>query len=161
MNNRNIKEKKHRLPLSFYKGRVRITFTLCLDGQKAFFTKKTTIEKFLEILRKTNNKHDCKNWVYIFMPDHLHLIIEGNSEKSDLWKMITLFKQKTGFWLSHNTEEIKWQKDFYDHIHRKNEDLKKHITYLLDNPVRKGLVDHWQNYPFKGSLDFNLQEIIT
>ena len=75
--------------------------------------------------------------------------------------MITLFKQKTGFWLSRNTGGIKWQKDFYDHIHRKNEDLKKHITYLLDNPVRKGLVDHWQNYPFKGSLDFNLQEIIT
>ena len=158
MKNRNIKEKKHRLPLLLYKGKVRITFTLCVEGKKTFFARKTTVNKFLEILREAKNKHDCKNWVYIFMPDHLHLIIEGNSEKSDLWRMMSLFKQKTGFWLSQNAIGIKWQKDFYDHIHRKDEDLKKHIIYLLNNPVRKGLVDNWQNYQ-KVAATFKLRKI--
>jgi len=63
--------------------------------------------------------------------------------------------------LSKNKEGIRWQKDFYDHIHRKDEDLKKHITYILDNSVRRGLIENWKEYPFKGSLDFNLEEVIA
>ena len=94
------------------------------------------------------------------MPDHLHLVLEGKSEKSDLWKAVGLFKQKTGFLLSKNKKDIRWQKDFYDHLHRKDEDLKKHIIYILDNSVRSGLVDNWEDYPFKGSLDFDLEEIV-
>jgi len=160
MNRRNIKEKPHRLNLNLYKGLVRATFTLCLEGRKSYFVEQYVVNNFLEILKESKDKYDCKNWVYIFMPDHLHLIMEGNSEKSNLWKMIVLFKQKTGFWLSQNSNKIKWQKDFYDHIHRKNEDLMKHIIYLLENPVRKMLVLNWKDYPFKGSLDFNLEDII-
>jgi REP element-mobilizing transposase RayT len=94
------------------------------------------------------------------MPDHLHIVNEDILEESDLWKMMSFFKQKTGFWLSRNKKDMKWQKDFYDHIHRKEENLKKHIIYILNNPVRKGIVSDWQNYPFRGSLDFNLEDII-
>jgi putative transposase len=125
------REKKHRLSLDCYKGRVRVTFTLCVEEKKVLFTEKVIVDTFLEILLEAKNKHDCRNWVFIFMPDHLHLILEGNSEKADLWKTLVLFKQKTGFWLSKNRKGMRWQKDFYDHIHRKEEDLKKHITYNL------------------------------
>lgn len=38
---------------------------------------------------------------------------------------------------------------------------KKHIIYILDNPVRKGLVSDWKDYPFKGSLDFSLEDITS
>lgn len=154
------KEKKHRLPLDCYRGRVRASFTLCIENKTAFFTEEIIVNKFLEILGEAGNKYDCKNWVYTFMPDHLHLVLEGNSEIADLWKTVVLFKQKTGFWLSKNGNGIRWQKDFYDHIHRKEEELRKHIAYILNNPVRKGLVDNWKDYPFKGSLDFELEEII-
>lgn len=122
---------------------------------------KGTVDKFIEILKEAKKKYNCKNWVYIFMPDHLHTVNEGLSDSSNLWKMINLFKQKTGYWLAENKKEIRWQKDFYDHIHRKEEDLKKHITYILNNPVRKGLVSDWKEYPFKGSLDFSLEEIVS
>jgi len=86
------KERKHRLSLDYYKGRKRATFTFCIENRKAFFAEKTIVEKFLEILTETKVKYDCKNWVYIFMPDHLHLILEGNSEKADLWETVVLFK---------------------------------------------------------------------
>ncbi|CUU10830.1 Transposase IS200 like [Candidatus Kryptobacter tengchongensis] len=94
------------------------------------------------------------------MPDHLHLVLEGNSEEADLWKAIVYFKQKTGYWLSRNGWDAKWQKDFYDHILRKDEDLKKHIRYILENPVRKGLTNDWMNYEFKGSIDYDLSDIL-
>jgi len=154
-------ERKHRLPLSSYKGVVLATFTLCIDNKRTLFTEKIIVDKFLEILNESKNKHDCKNWVYIFMPEHLHIILEGNSQKADLWKTIVLFKQKTGFWLSKNMKAIQWQKDFYDHIHRREDDLKKHILYILNNPVRKNIVRDWYEYPYKGSLDYNLDEVIS
>lgn len=153
-------ENKHRLSLECYKGKVKTTFTLCVDGKKTLFKEEPIVNKFIEIMTDAINKYNCKNWVYMFMPDHLHLVLEGNSEDSDLWKTIVLFKQKSGFWLARNNKKIRWQKDFFDHIHRKEEDLKKHIFYVLNNPVRKGLVNDWKNYPFKGSLDFNLDEIV-
>lgn len=155
------RERKHRLSLDHYEGKVRVTFTFCIEGRKNLFTEKAVIDKFLEILKQAKDTYDCKNWAYIFMPDHLHLILEGNSEKADLWKTVRLFKQKTGFWLSNNRKGIRWQKDFYDHIHRKGEDLKKHIIYIMENSVRRGLIDSWEDYPFKGSLDFDLEEIIV
>ena len=157
---KNISESKHRLSLDCYKGRVRITFTLCVKDRRQLFITKTLVDQFLAILKNTEEKYECINWAYLFMPAHLHLIMEGMSDRSDLWKMIVLFKQKTGFWLSQNAPEIQWQKDFYDHIHRADDDLKKQIRYILENPLRKKLVSDWKIYPFKGSLDFNLDEII-
>jgi hypothetical protein len=52
---------------------------------------------------------------------------------------------------------IKWQKDYYDHILRKKENLNIHIKYILNNPVRAGLVDYWKQYPYKGSTLYNLE----
>lgn len=148
MINKSIKEKKHRLPLSCYQGEVRVTFALCVEGKKTLFAQKAIVDKFIEILKEAENKFNCKNWVYIFMPDHLHLILEGKSEQSDLWKTIILFKQKTGFWLSQN-KMSGWQKDFYDHIHRKEDDLQKHVIYILNNPVRKGLSTVLYHYTWR------------
>ena len=90
------------------------------------------------------------------MPDHCHITIEGRSERADLWKCIVNFKQYSGFWLAKNN--IKWQKDFYDHILRKEEDIKKHVMYILNNPVRKGIIENWKNYPYKGSTKFDFNE---
>jgi len=68
------------------------------------------------------------------------------------------FKQKTGFWLSRNHSTVHWQKDFYDHIVRSNEAIEKHIQYILNNPVRMGLVGNWKDHPFKGSTIHRLDE---
>jgi putative transposase len=157
---KNISESKHRLPLDYYKGRIRATFTICVKDRRQLFTTKTVVDQFLATPKNIENKYECINWVYLFMPDHLHLIMEGRTDRSDLWKMIVLFKQKTGFWLAQKMPEIQWQKNFYDHIHRTDEDLKKQIRYILENPLRKKLVSDWIIYPFKGSLDFNLFEIM-
>ena len=166
-----IKEKKHRLEKKFYRGFVRATFTICIKDKKKLFYRGLynaqpevcgyqIVSLFNEILKEILAKQKIKNWVYVYMPDHLHLILEGSDEKSNLLKAIYFFKQKTGFWLSKNMRQFCWQKDFYDHIHRKDEDLKKQIRYILDNPVRAGLVKNWEEYPFKGSLDYDLEDIL-
>ena len=45
-----------------------------------------------------------------------------------------------------------WQKDFYDHHIRANEDYGAQVRYVLRNPVRRGLVAHWEHWPHRGVL---------
>ena len=94
------------------------------------------------------------------MPDHLHLIITGIDDEADLLKAVSIFKQKTGFWMSKNKVNARWQKDFFDHVIKKGESLTTNIKYILDNPVRRGIVTEWQKYPFIGSIGYKLEDIL-
>ena len=51
-----------------------------------------------------------------------------------------------------------WQLSFWDHFLRGDERLELVIEYVLNNPVRSGLVARWRDYPFSGSLVFDLGE---
>ncbi|MGB2870177.1 MAG: hypothetical protein WBD36_17140, partial [Bacteroidota bacterium] len=67
--------------------------------------------------------------------------------------------QQTGFWLSQNHPSVHWQKDFYDRILRDEEEVERHILYILENPVKKGMVENWKEYPYKGSTVYKLDEM--
>ena len=94
------------------------------------------------------------------MPDHQHLIISGKNADSDLWKTVGIYKQRSGFWLSENNSILGWQKDFYDHIIRRNQDVTALVRFILDNPVRKGLAQSWEEYRFKGSIGCKLKDVL-
>jgi len=55
---------------------------------------------------------------------------------------------------------VQWQKDFFDHVNKKDESLANNVKYIVDNPVRKGIVAQCQEYPFKGSIGYNLEDIL-
>jgi REP element-mobilizing transposase RayT len=118
------------------------------------------LNKFIDVLESVAAEMGCYFPVYCFMPDHQHLIITGRQKDSDIWKTIVRYKQKTGFWLS-KSGSWRWQKDFYDHIIKSNEDVAIQVKYILDNPVRKGLVRSWEEYPFKGSIGCRLEDILA
>jgi len=154
-----VKEKKHRLDLGCYEGEIRASFTLCIQGRKQVFITSDIVKNFATILEDSAKKHSCVNWIYLFMPDHFHCVLHGTNSNANIWKSIVLFKQKTGYWFSKNMPATQWQKDFFDYVHRKETELQKHIFYILNNPVRAGIVNKWQDYRFKGALDFNLEDL--
>jgi hypothetical protein len=49
-----------------------------------------------------------------------------------------------------------WQTTFWDHFLRGDERLAHAIEYVLNNPVRSGLVERWCDYRFSGSIVFEL-----
>lgn len=158
-----IKEKRHRLPVEFYRGEISVAFTLCIRNDVASGFSLSEIEivnTFTEILGSIIEKAGCIVPVYCFMPDHQHLIITGMRGDSDIWKVIVSYKQKTGFWMSTNKPGMRWQKDFYDHIIRVNKDVATQVRYILDNPVRKGLASCWEEYRFKGSIGCELDDVL-
>jgi hypothetical protein len=94
------------------------------------------------------------------MPDHAHVILQGQDDSADAWQTMVDFKQLTGFWLGRNRSQDAWQKNFYDHIIRINEDLGAQIRYIANNPVRWELVKIWSDYPFTGAIGLDLLEVM-
>jgi putative transposase len=41
-----------------------------------------------------------------------------------------------------------WQRRFWEHHIRDQEDLQNHIQYCWHNPVKHGLVDHPKDWPY-------------
>ncbi len=161
-----LKEKKHRLPREFYKGEISAAFTLCLKkdlgnvGAGFTLRERKIVDMFTGFLTSVVIKERCIVPVYCFMDDHQHLIISGTGLDGDIWKTVVSYKQKTGFWMSVNRPEMKWQKDFYDHVIRTRKDMVTQVNYILNNPVRKQLISFWGEYPFKGSIGCNLEDFL-
>lgn len=155
-----IREKSHRLPKESYKGEISTIFTLCIKNRISLFTEPDIVNAFIDILKGIILKGDYIIPVYCFMPDHQHLIIRGAGADCDIRQAVISYKQKTGFWMRINKINARWQKDFYDHIIRKHEELPVQVRYILDNPVRNGIVSYWQDYPFKGSIGCKLDDVL-
>jgi REP element-mobilizing transposase RayT len=40
-----------------------------------------------------------------------------------------------------------WQSESYDHIVRDEDEFYRIINYIINNPVKAGLVENWQDWP--------------
>ena len=156
-----IREKHHRLPEEYYRGYRIVSFTCRVQNQLMFFTTDEIFFLFEEMLLEAIDKHACDAYVYLFMPDPAHMILATKDDSGEVLKAMKLFKQKSGFWLSKHRQNVKWQKDYYDHILRREEDIQKHVRYILANPVRAGIVEDWKDYKFRGSTVFDLDSWST
>lgn len=45
-----------------------------------------------------------------------------------------------------------WQKGFFDHVLRCSESYSQKWQYMLENPVRAGLVSEWSQWPWQGEV---------
>ena len=41
-----------------------------------------------------------------------------------------------------------WQHENYDHVVRDEAERQRIVTYILNNPVKANLVEHWQDWPW-------------
>ena len=151
-----MKEKPHRLHSSCYTGCNAVAFTLCCNKKECFFNDEKLIFECLKTLKKEIDSFNVINWGYVFMPDHMHMILQGRETNANLLKLLNMFKQKTSYNIKNQLNPLfSWQKSYYDHILRSEKELSKHIRYIAENPVRKGLIDDWRKYKYFGSLSFD------
>jgi REP element-mobilizing transposase RayT len=155
-----VHEKPHRLPRDRYRGQVSVAYTVCIENRLPLFTHGNVVTVAIDRLTRSAQKHDCNILIYCFMPEHLHLITRGKSPSADVWQAVVAFKQLLGFWLGANRPQFHLQKDFHDHVIRADEDLVAQIRYVAMNPVRRGLVQEWHEYPYTGAIGVDLFEIL-
>jgi REP element-mobilizing transposase RayT len=93
---------------------------------------------------------------YCLMPDHAHLLarVRGPTPLPafiQAWKSLCYAERR-----GRTQPEPFWQRSFFDHAVRQEEDLRQIALYILANPVRKRLVPDWRRYPLSGSFVFDL-----
>ena len=94
------------------------------------------------------------------MPDHLHLLVEGLSDDADLKNCMRIFKQQSSFaWLMAHEQPL-WQRGYFDRVLREEDDTVTVARYILDNPVRAGIVDTPDQYLFLGSFAMDLRDLL-
>jgi len=153
-----VRAKKHRLPAAAYVGRKTVAFTACVEQRKALFVEAELVESCVHLLDHWTRAHDCLVPVYCFMPDHLHVLIQGQADASRPKAAMDEFKYATGL-LPAKSAVGAWQTDYHDQIIRRSDDWRRQAFYILNNPVRAGLAEDPYAYPFTGSLGFELQEM--
>lgn len=84
------------------------------------------------------------------MPDHLHLFA-GCSE-SDFTLEQWMKYWKSDFSRRFGRPECRWQTDHWDTRVRAATAYEEKWHYMLENPVRHGLVAHADDWPYKGEI---------
>ena len=82
------------------------------------------------------------------MPDHLHLLLELQTES------LSIAVGRVKALISRRLKAIPtgglWQASFHDHALRRKENFLTIGRYLLDNPVRAGLVSRAADWRWRG-----------
>jgi len=95
------------------------------------------------------------------MPDHLHLLVHGQSETAQCKGFIALAKQYSAYYYSKECRQRLWQRYGYERTLRKDEDTLTVAQYILENPVRAGIVATVPDYPFVGSLICEWKDLLA
>jgi putative transposase len=77
------------------------------------------------------------------MPDHVHLVVWF----PEIEKRIQIIVSKWKEWTA-KTLKIEWQRDFFEHRLRNEENFRGKADYILENPVRAGLVKRADDWPY-------------
>lgn len=147
------------------------------------FTKIFKETRYINILLENINfyrfKYGFLLLAYVIMPDHLHMLIHPNPDRpEDISSIMEDFKKFTSRQLRRQMEEdkrTKWLESFrlktpkkrnwrYQVWQERFDDLgiysltaaRAKINYIHSNPVRKGMVDKPEEYPYSSARNYIL-----
>jgi len=159
MPRRGVHGPRPRLATFDYKGAYRYFVTICADEDRSVFAGEWPYEEVVTVLSQVAGKSGFHVLVYTFMPNHVHILVEGE-EGADFKEFVRLFKSRTGYSWKRRTGDTLWQKSYYERVLREGEDTRAVARYILENPVRRGLCADAASYPYTGSFVVPLNEIL-
>ena len=140
-------------------------FTLVTYQRRKLFTSPQAFELLDLAISKVKTYHPFTIDAFCILPDHVHFLWTMNENDSDYSLRIGQLKRYftrmylDNFELNSNINDSRkkrcetaiWQRRFWEHTIRDNDDLSRHIEYIHFNPVKHGLVyapRDWQNSSF-------------
>lgn len=111
-----------------------------------------------EIHKEADRQYEL--YAYCIMPNHVHLLILSLIEKfppsnmksaiSPIAEIMRLLKGRTARYcnLALNRAGKFWHHEYYDHFVRNEKEMERIILYILNNPVKAGLVTEWKEWKF-------------
>lgn len=138
-----------------------IHVTICTDNKEKIFNSEANAKIVINELLKTVKELNFRILCYCLMPDHLHVIISPGESTLPLSKFLNIFKGRTTkvFKGKENLGKI-WQRSAFDHVIRTEENLKTVIEYIMNNPVRKGIVGKADEYPYSEWFNVEIERYL-
>jgi putative transposase len=156
------RRRQHHLPLVEYRcTTAAFAATLCARDRSGDPFRDARLASL--IIQAVEHRRRIGIWrvyAYCLMPDHLHAVVHLRAPAPGLpapENLLTVF----GRFRSYTTHEswklglrgTLWQHDQFDRLLRDGEEFETRCRYVLNNPVRKGWVEDWQDWPYSGVLD--------
>ena len=116
------------------------------------------VDQLREAVRTVRAAHPFEIVAWVTLPEHVHAVWTlppGDSDYSVRWNQI-----KGGFSRriprgeritaarASKRERGIWQRRFWEHLIRDEEDLARHVDYVHFNPVKHGLVSRAADWPY-------------
>ena len=115
------------------------------------------VEALRQAVRVTRMERPFGIDAWVVLPDHMHCVWtlpEGDRDYSTRWSVIKARFSRamphTDKRASHfaRREHGLWQRRFWEHHIRDDDDLRAHVRYCWINPVKHGLVETPAEWPF-------------
>jgi len=87
----------------------------------------------------------------VMMPGHLHLFVRGGHD-FDLAQWVYGLKRAISVSVGAAKKRPLWQRGFFDHILRNDENHSQKWGFMRENPVRAGLVSPADRWPYQGEF---------
>jgi len=150
--------KPHRLPNERYTfSDCEFFITLCAHRQQNPFADPQFAQQMINALLWWRTHHQLMLFCYCLMLDHLHFIVQlpdavrplrnggiRGIAPQTVMDLVGDYKSyvTSQLWWKHGHTPSLWQRSSYDSVIRYNESINEAVVYLLNNPVRKELVEH-------------------
>jgi putative transposase len=123
--------------------------TVCRADRIADLANRDAYTSIRDVLKFVEEQGHIELYAFIVMPDHVHMLFTLSGEW-ELSKAVGRIKQKSALAINttRRTTGSFWQNGFHDHALRRDEDLQQTARYILENPVRAGLVSRLDEYKY-------------
>lgn len=101
----------------------------------------------IDELRQLSDHGHVQHFAWVLMPEHLHWLFA--LRRGELGYCVQLLKSRSAraINISRLGSGGVWQPGYFDHALRSDEAVRVHARYLVDNPLRAGLVEEVGEYP--------------
>ena len=132
---------------------------LCYARQN-LFTQQDRFELVRAQFLRASEETGVVNVAYCYMPDHVHQLVKGQTAQADAKVYIKLAKQYSGYYFKQAFHVKLWERDGFNRVLLGDYQPQSAAKYIIENPVRAGLVAKAEDYPYTGSELYGLKGLI-
>ena len=138
-------------------------FTVVTHQRTKSLSDPNTIARLKSVFDKIRGKYPFTMQAFAILPDHVHCIWQrptGDSDFSLRWRLIkSSFSAGLNHPVNQRGEREIWQRRFWEHLLRDEEDWRRHMDYIHYNPVKHGYVrspGDWPHSSFRQAVQEGL-----
>ncbi len=137
-------------------------FTVVTHGRRAILTSDLGRACLRQAIDECRVRHPFVVTAMVLLPDHLHAVLElplNDHDYSTRWRLIK--SRFTTLWgdgggqegMVNASRRLKqergiWQRRFYEHTCRDEDDVERCVNYVHVNPLKHGLVSRVRDWPW-------------